>query len=250
MSTTLRTLIEEARRLGWRWVIGYRILKRLGIREVKFHPPGLRTPVYCRVEGSDIYEFEQSLGSWAVPLRLNFEPRTIVDVGANVGYASLRFAREFPNARIIAVEPAPANLVQLKKNCLSYPNILLENCAIWPRSRRLRIARLEVDHNAYSIVEDPEGDIQAMRIPDLLSRYGLERVELLKIDIEGGEYALFDDENAREWLKCVGMLLIETHDRMVPGCSDAVRRAVKGIGAFQGHVNEYEYWLIHSPVAS
>jgi len=58
----LRNLKREATRLGWRWTIYYRILKRLGVRELKLRAKGISTPVYCRIADSDIYEFNQSLG--------------------------------------------------------------------------------------------------------------------------------------------------------------------------------------------
>jgi FkbM family methyltransferase len=237
----------EAQRLGWGWVLGYRVLKRLGIREVKFHPAGLSAPVYCRIEGSDIYEYKQSLGEWAEPLRLGFVPRTIVDVGANVGYASLRFAREFPQARIIAIEPAEQNRTQLQKNCSSYANISLEYCALWPDSGRVRIRDGNVGHNAYEIVEDREGNIPALSMADLLSMHDIDQIDLLKIDIEGSEKRVFDDPRAREWLTKVGMLLIETHDHIVPGCSESVLSAMRGLGEFKGHINEYEYYVLKQP---
>jgi FkbM family methyltransferase len=222
------------------------VLKRLGIREVTFHPRDLPAPVYCRIEGSDIWEYQQSLGDWAVPINLPFVPRTIVDVGANVGYASLRFVQAFPGAKIIAIEPARQNHGLLKKNCSPYPDISLEFCALWPKSGSLRILDSNAGHNAYQVVEDPQGDIPAMAMGDILARYKIDSIDLLKIDIEGSEKILFEDTSTAEWLPKVRALLIETHDRMVPGCSDSVARAMRGLGVFKGHVNEYEYWSVEA----
>lgn len=238
-------LKREAQRLGWGWVLSYSLRKRFGIREVKFYPSGLAKPVYCRVEGSDIYEYKQWLGDWAEPMPIHFTPRTIVDAGANVGFASLRFAREFPTAAILAIEPAQQNQVQLRKNCYDYPNIFVECSALWPRSGQVRIRTMNVAHNAYEMVEDPQGDILALGMTDLMAKHQLDRIDLLKIDIEGTEKLLFDDPRAREWLACVGMLLIETHDRSVPGCSASLLRAIDGLGVFQGYFNEYEYYLLN-----
>lgn len=41
---------------------------------------------------------------------------------------------------------------------------------------------------------DPEGEIPGLGIADLLSKYGLDRIDLLKIDIEDGERVLFEDQ--------------------------------------------------------
>lgn len=241
----LQSLRFEASRLGWIWVLGYRVLKRVGVREIKFRPVKLSSPVYCRIEGSDIWEYKQSLGTWAEPLNLRFVPETIIDAGANVGYASLRFAREFAEAKIIAVEPASANLIQLRKNCGQNPNISVEPFAVWSHSTLLRVADTGVAHNAYQLLEDPNGDVPALSFLDLMEKHAIERVDLLKIDIEGAEKLLFEDLGATSWLGRVGMLLIETHDRMIPGCSTAVKNALHDRAAFQGWVNEYEYYLFN-----
>src|SRR4051794_36203322 len=42
-------------------------------------------------------------GAYAYPL--DPLPRTIVDLGANIGQASMFFRQTYPNARIVAVEP-------------------------------------------------------------------------------------------------------------------------------------------------
>ena len=118
--------------------------------------------------------------------------------------------------------------------------------AVWPRSVLLRIADLGADHNAFQMVEDvADGNIQGITIPQLMGLYALERIDLLKVDIEGGELPLFNDPSAREWLRHVGVVLIETHDRMILGCSEAVRRAMEGLGKRQGDINEYEYWVLN-----
>jgi len=39
----------------------------------------------------------------------------VLDLGANVGFASLFFADAYPDAKIIAVEPSASNFEQLQK---------------------------------------------------------------------------------------------------------------------------------------
>src|SRR5205823_6224497 len=54
----------------------------------------------------------------------------IVDAGANIGAASLWFARMFPDAIIAAVEPEPGNAAVLRRNIEGRPNIRLFEAAI------------------------------------------------------------------------------------------------------------------------
>jgi len=48
----------------------------------------------------------------------------------------------------------------------------------------------------------------------------------LKLDIEGAGKELFTS-NYEEWLDKVNIMVIELHDRMKPGCSDAFYSTIK-----------------------
>lgn len=47
---------------------------------------------------------------------LPFEPRSILDIGANVGAFAQRAHRRWPGARIVCCEPMPFNVSQLRRN--------------------------------------------------------------------------------------------------------------------------------------
>ena len=234
---------DQAAMLGWRRTLQLRALRRLGVEEIRERVEGLRNRVAIRVADSDIYEFTQSLGRGHEPLSLPFEPRTIVDAGANVGYTVLRFFKQFPNARIIAIEPDTVNLRQLSKNCTGYGNLVVEQAALWSHPCRLTIRDPDVPSNAFVVEEREAGEIAAVSIPDIMERHRLETIDLLKVDIEGSEIEVFRQPACSEWLPRVKALLVETHDNMRPGSADAVKRAVDGHMTFQGHVNEYEFYL-------
>jgi FkbM family methyltransferase len=205
--------------------------------------PGIRNPVAIRVADSDIYEFNQSLGPGQEPFALPFEVKTIVDAGANVGYTVLRFFTQFPLAKIIAIEPDAINLAQLMKNCAGYPNLMVERAALWSHQCNLTIRDPEVASNAFIVEEDAAGDIPALSIPDVLDRHDLATIDLLKIDIEGSETEVLGDPKSQDWLPRIRALLVETHNDFRPGSAEAVRRAVAGHMTYQGHVNEYEFYL-------
>ena len=50
-----------------------------------------------------------------------------------------------------------------------------------------------------------------LTVPALMSRYGIDQVGLLKMDIEGGEFALFDADEDLQWLSCVDQIALEVH---------------------------------------
>ena len=63
----------------------------------------------------------------------------ILDIGANIGMASLFFNDAYKNAQIIAVEPEQNNFKQLQKNTEKEAKIECHNLAIWGKNEKLNI---------------------------------------------------------------------------------------------------------------
>jgi hypothetical protein len=78
---------------------------------------------------------------------------------------------------------------------------------------------------------------------DLLQKYELPQVDLLKVDVEGSEKIIFGHPGAAAWLPRVEMILVETHDWVDPGCSQAVTQAVAGLFNFCGYRGEYALYM-------
>ena len=75
----------------------------------------------------------------AYDLELPTQPRLILDLGANVGYASVYFALRHPTARVIAVEPEPSNVAVLRRNVAGLPSVAVVEGAVWPHSGRVSL---------------------------------------------------------------------------------------------------------------
>ena len=178
-----------------------------------------------------------------MPFDLPFRPDFIVDAGANAGFSTLRFQKEFPGTKIVALEPERRNILQFKKNCASYPNITLDEKALWAANTRLRIRSPDVGLNAFQVEEDANGNVEALSMIEVMRRHHLPRIDLLKVDIEGSEKVVFSHANTKSWLQYVGMILIETHDSIEEGCTDAVEGALEGRFDFKGHIDEYEFYV-------
>jgi FkbM family methyltransferase len=229
--------------VGWKWVIADRVLRRFGLKELRLKVHGINHRVACRFATPDIYEYTQSLGRLRTPLDIPYRPEFIVDAGANVGYSALRFHTAFPDATIIAIEPELRNIIQLQKNCGQIPNIILEQGAVWSTNARLRIRQPHAAANAFQVDEDTRGNIEGISIDEVMRRHRLPRIDLLKIDIEGSEKSVLSHPGVKNWLPSIGMILIETHDRMVPGCTQVVDRALANEFDFRGHINEYAFYV-------
>ncbi|UPJ51746.1 FkbM family methyltransferase [Bradyrhizobium sp. 200] len=148
----------------------------------------------------------------------------IIDCGANIGLSGIWYARQFPEAEIIAVEPDQSNLEIAFKNLAAYPNVRLVNGGVWNTPSPLFIVNPDADAWAFR-VEEGEGTIVGFTI-DQLSQG--RPILIVKIDIEGAEKALFRSNIG--WIDRTDLIAIELHDWLFPkaGTSQPFMRAIAG----------------------
>ena len=142
---------------------------------------------------------------------------TIVDAGSNIGLSSLKFLWAFRNAKIICLEPDPENFAQLSKNLATHQNVVLLKQALWHRDEKLFLSDKFRDQKHWSRSVSPvntesQFSIQGVSVNDLIRKYNIESIDLLKIDIEGSENAIFNESNDLSFLAKVKVIAIEIHD--------------------------------------
>jgi len=153
-------------------------------------------------------------------------PKVIVDAGAHIGLASVFFSYKYPEAKIIAIEPELNNFMVLEKNVQNYKNIIKLNAGLWSKKTFLSIMAKDVSTWSFRVIEEPfRKEIPAIGITNIIYDYSVAKIDILKMDIEGSEVAVFS--NSTEWISFVKTLIIELHDRYLPGCSEALFNAFK-----------------------
>lgn len=178
---------------------------------------------------TDIIVFDKVFIKKEYKLPFKIYPKLIIDGGANTGYASLWFANEYPDAQIIAVEPEESNFQVLKKNTLNYRSIRIIKAGLWNQNIFLKV--LNRGEGKWGFVTEEAGSsdkskIKAVTIDNILKKSGCNRIDILKLDIEGAEKEIFSS-NYENWLDKVNILIIELHDRHKKGCSKTFYSAVK-----------------------
>ena len=132
----------------------------------------------------------------------------ILDCGANIGLATLYFKQICPSAVITAFEPDERNFALLKKNTegWAYADVEVKKEAVWKEATTLRFS--STGDMASKINEQGTGvDVVAIRLKDYLQ----EKIDFLKIDIEGAEFdVLLDIEDS---LHQVDRMFFEYHGR-------------------------------------
>jgi FkbM family methyltransferase len=221
-----------------------RYISRLGLRTglqaarmharpgsvVRMQLAGIEHPLWARAGTSDVETFEEVflMRQYDLPFA-DFEPVHILDLGANIGYASVYFAARWPQARILAVEPATSNLELLDKNTQPWNRITCLQAAVWSHPSWVQVANPKDAPNAFRMSESHDSrkeSIPAYTVAQLIERQGCRHLDLLKMDVEGAEAEIF--QNGTAWLDRVKVLIIELHDRLAPGCAQALYRALQG----------------------
>ena len=131
----------------------------------------------------------------------NIKPKVVFDIGANFGEVALHFAKKYPDAKIIAVEPSKNNLKILYDN-LAHQKFVVTNIevvekAIMDLHGVLKISEEYGSEN--SLVSNPKNnvldfnkasfsEIEAIPLADLIKKLSADEIiDFIKIDIEGAE---------------------------------------------------------------
>jgi FkbM family methyltransferase len=196
--------------------------------EYRLRPRGLSAPILLRGGGTDAGVLERIFVAEEYPLPGAAAP-CIIDLGAHAGFAARYFVQRCPGARVLAVEPDPDNLALLRRNTASCRGIQVLAGAAWSHCRPLRLASGRGGDGSRVETETGGGiPVDGYDMPALLRVSGFDRVDLLKVDIEGAERALFA-EGAAAWLGRVDTIAIEVHDHYAPGAAKAVLTALAGV---------------------
>jgi len=140
----------------------------------------------------------------------------IVDIGAGRGEDVFAFSRAVGAAgRVWAIEPHPVSFAALGKLCElnRLSNVTALNCAAMDRAAELQIETLPVWESNYVRGGAPSATshrVLAARFDDLAAQYGIDRIDFLKMNIEGAEQQALP--SCAESLKRTHFVCVAAHD--------------------------------------
>ncbi|MCH7396453.1 FkbM family methyltransferase [Belliella sp. DSM 107340] len=168
----------------------------------KFHHARAFYNTYLEIFQEEIYRFEP----------LEKENGIILDCGANMGLSVLFFSLNYPNHQIHAFEPDPGLFDLLKENVESFglKNVNLNQKAIWTEET---VLSFQSDggmggrvNELFQHSEQPVVKVSTVMLSALLD----EKIDFLKIDIEGAEDEVI--RSCKGKLKNANHLFFEYHN--------------------------------------
>ena len=176
------------------------------------HPLGSRL-VNLRTYAGDIDIFYEIFFKkiYALPVAHSTSINTIVDLGANVGLSALYFLQQFPQAQVVCVEPEPTNFKMLELNLeteITTGKVIAMEAAAMGEDGMVSFESAPAKYNG-RVILGAQNNIPALSIPSIMQRCQFDRINLLKIDVEGAEKFIFSGDPV--WLQSVDEILLEVH---------------------------------------
>lgn len=143
------------------------------------------------------------------------EPKVILEIGSRDAIQSIEFSRLFPKAKIYAFECCPLSVKTCIRNTKKYKNIEIVPYAVFNENKKMDfyISSLYIGASSLFEVSDDYKDlhktndevvifmkdfqkdsitVDAIRIDDWAKEKGIEKIDLVWIDLQGAEYEAFD----------------------------------------------------------
>lgn len=144
------------------------------------------------VDRSDFVILNEVLVAESYELPDLADPRTIVDLGANVGASVAFFRLRYPRADIVACEPSPDVFQRLEENVGSMRGVTLRRTAVADRNGSVpfRVSEHSLTSSMVAGAPGREIKVESATLDSLLEESSIEQLDLLKIDIEGAEFGV------------------------------------------------------------
>jgi FkbM family methyltransferase len=170
----------------------------------------LETQYYRR----PMYEFmSATAGNPDILVDADIDERSIVlDVGAFIGEWSERISKRY-GSTIYAFEPNLSVLHALARRLADHPNVIRLEYGLGIADRTATLTLAGPGSSIYT--DDRELDTAEVQIRDVvgvLDELGIAEIDLIKVNIEGGEYDLFDRLIEADWLPRIRLVSVQFHE--------------------------------------
>jgi len=199
------TLIAENLTTVW-------MLKRRGGDSVTLRLKSLKYPFTIQTKPEHVRELVGNVFRRQYDKHLgDLRPKTIIDAGCFIGELAAHWATKWPGARIVSLEPNNENYSFAEANLSPYGDqVKVIKMALWATDEKLKVLGSQ-NSSSVELSVDGAFDVCGISILSLMKQANFDSIDLLKLDIEGAEFAIFEN-SSDTWLPFVRCIILEFHD--------------------------------------
>jgi len=137
---------------------------------------------------------------------------TVLDIGAHIGSFSVKAARMYPDAQVVAFEPMKENVELLNKN-IEGLNVMVMPMAVYGTNPPIDMYTKFPDGNTGGtrlIYGKGDPEIPSVKITEVMDWFAY--LDILKMDCEDGEFQILPVLD----LDKIGMMIVEFHSMFDP----------------------------------
>ena len=171
-----------------------------------------------------IYYDENDTNSWAsfyeIFIKRSYESNlvkldvddVVVDLGANIGMFTL-FASQKAK-KVYSIEPLPETYNSLVKNTEEVNNVITLNKALYSKEEEMEFVKNEISISSSFFRKKPNSEtikVKTINFNNFVREYNIDRINYLKIDIEGAEFDLFENIDENYLQNNIDKIFMEIH---------------------------------------
>lgn len=182
---------------------------------IELKPRQVEYPIRIRNNGVDIRTFIDSFQHQyhLPPIQLKFSDDPIIlDLGANIGLTCCHLKKLVPNATVIGYELDTDNAELAAINVGFYKDVTIINLGVWAENISSTYSTSN-NTDAYKIekLAVNDTDVREVNLKSMTELvHDLEKIDFLKMDIEGAEIEIFSQSDL-SWLNKINGINIEFH---------------------------------------
>lgn len=162
----------------------------------------------------------------------------VLDVGGFVGHWTAEIVERY-GCRVMVFEPMPQYCMHIARRFDGNQNVIVREYGLSDRSA---VLRMQDDFMGSSVFgRNPNVSVEMRDVAELFEEIGDQGVDLIKINIEGGEYALLERMIEKDLLVRCRKVMVQFHDRYHPRREAIVRRASLVAQIEKTHAPVFQY---------
>ena len=171
-------------------------------------------------------------------------PHTIFDLGSNIGASVAYFALKYPAANIFAFEPDPNNIPYLKRNTAQFERVRQFPYAVTDNDSDVILYADSEKSLSSSIMLCRSGqkrvNVVGRSLDSLIDEFSINKIDLLKFDIEGAELKVFSSFTRWDIFRCI---VGEVHLDLMKGSLGELKNILSSFHVNLTKLSEHRYIL-------